>query len=78
MKKKLRLLSLCCLALALLIFVFSFFLYHYLGPEGCFTPVKQSIPEKPLVTLLFSIWGVHFLFASVMCALINLIFFPEK
>ena len=78
MRKKCNILALCSFALALAIFVFSYFLYHYTLPDGGFSSVYQTEPGKPLVTLLFSIWGVTFLFASVMSLLIGRIFFKEK
>ena len=79
MRKKFNKLSLCCLILALAIFVFSFVIYHYLAPGGMgFTSVFQTEPAKPFVTNLFGIWGVCFLFASVFCRLIAVIFYPKE
>jgi hypothetical protein len=78
MRKKFNILALCSFALALGIFVFSYILYHHTLPDGGFTAVYQMEPGKPLVTLLFSIWGVTFLFASVMSFLIGRIFFKGK
>lgn len=78
MKKKCNMLSLCCFVLALAIFVFTYFLYHYGLPDGGFSSVFHETPAKPFVTLLFGIWGVTFLFASVMSLLIGQIFFKEK
>ena len=78
MRKKCNTLSLCSFALALGLFAFTFYLYHFVTPEGTFTTVLQSEPGKPLITLLFGIWGVTFLFASVMSLLIGAIFFREK
>ena len=78
MRKKFNILSLCSFALALGIFAFSFYLYHFVAPDGAFTTIWQPEPGKPMVTLLFGIWGVTFLFASVMSLLIGAIFFREK
>ena len=78
MRKKCNLLSLCCLVLALGIFAFTFYLYHYCLPDGTFTNIFQQTPGKPMVTFLFGVWGVTFLFASVMSALIGRIFFKGK
>ena len=78
MRKKCNILALCSFVLALAIFSFSYYLYHYTLPDGGFTAVYQTEPGKPLITLLFSIWGVTFLFASVMSLLIGRIFFKEK
>lgn len=78
MRKKYYKLALWSFVLALGIFIFSYVLYHYTLPDGAFTAVYQTEPGKPLVTLLFSIWGVTFLFASVMSLLIGSIFFPRE
>lgn len=53
-------------------------MYHYMMPDGSLTEVFQTVPGKPLVTLLFAIWGVMFLFAGVMSLLIGRIFYKEK
>ena len=78
MRKKCNILALCSLVIALGIFAFTFYLYHYCLPDGSFTNVYQTTPGKPWVTFLFGIWGVTFLFASVMSALIGRIFFKGK
>ena len=78
MKKKLFTLSLCTFILAAAILVFSYFMYHYMGPNGVWSSVWNPTPGKPYVTLLFAIWGVNFLFASVMSALSAIILFPKK
>ena len=78
MRKKFNTLALWSFVLSLAIFILSFYLYHYMLPDGSFTSAFQSQPGKPFVTLLFGIWGVTFLFASVMSWLIGRIFFKEK
>ena len=78
MKKKLLTLSVCTFVLAAAIFVFSYFMYHYMDPTGIWTNVWSPTPGKPYVTLLFAIWGVMFLFSSVMSALSAFIFFPKN
>ena len=78
MKKKFRKLSLWSLVLALAIFVFSYFLYHYVLPDGTVTTVYQKDVGKPLITELFSILGTLFLFSSILSGMIAKIFFPEK
>ena len=78
MKKKCTILAICSFALALAIFIFSYFLYHYGLPEGGFSSIFREEPAKPFVTLLFGVWGTHFLFASVMSLLVGHIFFKEK
>ena len=78
MRKKLFTLSLCTFLIALIIFVFSYFMYHYMGANGLWSATWNPTPGKPYVTLLFAIWGVTFLFSSVMSALSAIIFFPKK
>lgn len=78
MRKKWYSLSICSFIIALAIFVFSYFLYHYMGPDGKFISTYCETPEKPFVTLLFGIWGVTFLFSSVMSFLVANIFYPKK
>ena len=78
MKNKWNILGLCSLIIALAIFVFTYFLYHHLGPDGTFVSVFRETAEKPFITLLFGIWGVMFLFASVMSFLIGAIFFQKN
>ena len=78
MRKKFTVLGICMFIIALAIFVFTYCLYHYLGVDGRFTDVFSATPAKPFVTLLFGIWGVTFLFASVMSFLVGIIFFSNK
>ena len=78
MKQKFKKLSLWSFVLALAIFVFSYFLYHYMLPDGTFTTVFQKQPGKPLVTELFSILGTLFLFSSILSMMISRIFFPKE
>lgn len=78
MKKKCNLLAICSFAIALAIFIFSYFLFHYSAPDGGFSAVFREEPAKPYLSLLFSIWGVHFLFASVMSFLVGQIFYKEQ
>ena len=78
MKKKFNRLSLVSFILALVIFGFTFALYHYMGPDGNFCNIWREEPVKPFVTFLFGIWGVTFLFGSVISLVIGNIFFSEK
>lgn len=47
-------------------------------PEGIWATAWSPTPGKPYIALLFSIWGVMFLFGSVMSALSAFIFFPNN
>ena len=78
MKKKCNILAVCSFLIALAMFAFTFYLYHYIGPDGSFGNVYQTEPVKPMVTYLFGVWGVTFLFAAVMSFLIGQIFFSPK
>ena len=78
MSKKLKKLSLWSLVLALADFVIAFVFFHFISPDGVFTPVFREDPGKPMVSLLFGIKGVLFLFAGMMSAIVNRIFFREE
>ena len=78
MKKKLLLLSRWSFALAFGVFAFSYFLFHYLASDGTITAVYQAAANKPVVTLLFAILGVLFLFTGVLSCLIAHIFFSSE
>ena len=76
MKKKFLVFSACSLILSVLIFILTYFIFHYLSPDG-FTPVLQTEPCKPFITLLFGILGTHFLFSGISAFLISLIFYKK-
>ena len=78
MKQKFKKLSAWSFGLALGIFLFSYVLYHYTLPSGAFTSVWQPEPGKLWITLLFSVWGVMFLFSGVMSLLIGQIFYGDE
>ena len=78
MKRKWYKLSAWSFCLALGIFAFSYVLYHHTLPGGAFTAVWQPETGKPLVTLLVALWGVMFLFGSVMSLLVGHIFFGKE
>lgn len=59
-------------------FCVNVFLYHHLSPDGIFAAICQLEPVKPFITLLFGIWGVTFLFASVFRFLAGPVFFRKK
>ena len=78
MKQKFKALSLWSFVLAMAIFVFSYFLYHYVTPEGAITLTYHPGPGKPLVTELWAILGTMFLFSSILSGMIARIFFKDK
>ena len=77
-KKKWNTLAVCSFVIALAIFVFTYFLFHHMSADGGFVDEYYELPEKPFVTLLFGVWGVMFLFSSVMSLVVGKIFFSEK
>lgn len=77
MKKKFLILSACSFILSFSIHMFTYFLYHYYGAGG-FDTIFHVEPYKPFVTLLFGFLGTLFLFASIMCLLIAIIFYNRK
>ena len=78
MRKKCNRLVRWSFALALGIFTWSYILYHYATPDGGLSLVWRAEPAKPMVTLLFAVWGVMFLFSGVMGLLVGHIFFPRE
>lgn len=77
MKKKLILLSRWSFALAIGIFLVAYLLFHHLAPDGTFTSVYQTVAQKPVVTMLFAIWGVLFLFTGTLSRLVAHVFFGD-
>ncbi len=78
MRKKCNILALCSFALAVVILVITYFVFHYMGDDCCFSTVFHEEPEKPFVTFLLGMWGVMHHFAAVMLLLIGQIFFPKS
>ena len=78
MKKKISVFTICSFLLAVLIFCFSYLLFHHLSPEGRFTLQWYEEPAKPLVTELFAVLGVQFLFLGLAGALARFVFFGER
>ena len=78
MRKKCFIFAIVSFAIALAIYAFTYYLYHYLGPDGSFGTVYYCEPFKPLVTFYFGIWGVIHQFAAVASFVIGIIFFPKN
>ena len=78
MKKKWKLLSVWSFVMSLAIFALAYYMYHYLTADGSFTTVFQEEAGKPFVTMLVGVWGVFFLFGSVMSFLVSQIFFHKE
>ena len=78
MKKKFNILSICSFIISLVVFVISYIFYHYVTSDFKLSPNYMTAPAKPLVTYLFSILGVMFLFCSIITPVIGAIFFNEK
>lgn len=78
MRKKCNLLALWSFALALATYVLTYFMFHYLGPDGSFMHAYHDAAVKPFVTLLLGILGVMFHSAGVLSILIGRIFFSKE
>lgn len=78
MKKNLTIFAVCSIILALSIFGFSYMLFHHLTADGVFTSEWCEEPGKPLVTELFAILGVMFLFSGLVSLLARLVFFRDS
>jgi len=78
MNKKWKKLSLWSFGLALVDFVIAFVFFRFISPDGVFTPEFREEPGKPMVSLLFGIKGVLFLFSSMMSGLVGRLFYSEE
>ena len=78
MKKKLKKLSFWSFVLALVNFGIAYIFYHYMSLDGTLSNVFHDDPGKPMVSLLFGVFGTNFLFAGCMSGLVNRIFFREE
>jgi len=76
MKKKFESLSFWSLILALSVFALTFFVYHFVTPEGI-TLVYHEEVGKPFVTHMLGILGILFLFSSITNMMIARIFYAE-
>ena len=78
MRKKCNILAAVTFVLSVAIFAFTFFVYHYIGPDLNILAEYQKTASQPFLALFFGVWGVLFLFASVMSLLIGKIFFDKE
>ena len=70
-------LAIITLAIGVLLLVFTYFFYHFATDAGLSLVWHKEI-GKPFVTNLFGIFGVLFVWASVMSFLIGLVFFEKE
>ena len=75
MKKKLLKLSWITAVIGACVLVIAYFFFHFVTDEGI-TLVWHAEAGKPFVTFLIGIFGLLFLFASVMSLLIACCFYP--
>ena len=78
MRKRLTAFGICSIILAVLIFIWSYILYHHTLVGVVFTSEWQALPAKPLVTELFAILGVMFLFCGIAGIMARIILFRGK
>ncbi|MBR2441535.1 MAG: hypothetical protein IKB20_00470 [Clostridia bacterium] len=76
-RKKLYRFSLITLAIGLFVLFAAYFCFHFVTDEGI-TLVWHAEAGKPFVTILIGVFGVLFMFASAMSALIALVFVEKK
>lgn len=74
MKKKLLKLSWITAVIGACVLVIAYFFFHFVTDEGI-TLVWHAEAGKPFVTFLIGMFGVLFLFASVMSLLIAYCFY---
>lgn len=77
-KKKVYKLSVCSLVSALGTFLFTYFLYHYVREDFSLSPVWLAEPQKPMITWLFAILGVFFLFGGIFSLFAAKILYSDK
>ncbi len=76
-RKNLFKFSLINLLIGIAVLIIAFFFFHFVTDSGI-TTVFQKEAGKPFVTLLIGIFGVLFVFASVISALVALIFTEKE
>ena len=76
-KKNFLKLSLITFIISIVVFFLAFFIFHFVTDAGI-TFVYHAEAQKPFVANMVGIFGVLFLFSSVVSLLIALIFFNDK
>ena len=76
-RKNLYKFSLITLAIGLFVLLAAYFCFHFVTDEGI-TLIWHAEAGKPFVTILIGFFGVLFMFASAISALIALIFVEKK
>lgn len=70
-------LSLYSLISSVITFIINYFFFHFVTDEGI-SLTWQEEAGKPFVANLIGILAILFLFASIMCLLITIIFYPKE
>jgi len=76
-KKNFLKLSLYSFISSVTIFILNYFFFHFVTDQGI-SSIWQPEPGKPFVTDLIGILAVLFLFTSIICLFISIIFFPKE
>lgn len=76
-KKSLLKFSLINLIIGIVVLIITFFVFHFVTDSGI-TLVFQKEANKPFLTLLIGIFGVLFIFSSVVSFISALVFFNDK
>ena len=76
-KKKLLKFSLVTFIIGICVLLIAYFCFHFVTDEGI-TLVWHAEAGKPYVTILIGIFGVLFVFSSVISLLIAHIFIDKK
>lgn len=70
-------LSLYSLISSVVTFIINYFFFHFVTDEGI-SLTWQEEAGKPFVANLIGILAILFLFASIMCLFITIIFYPKE
>ena len=77
MKKKFYKLSIISFTIGAIILLLTFFCFHYVTDDGI-TLVWHEEAGKPFVTYMLGVFGVLFVFCSVISLLITIIFIEKE
>jgi H+/Cl- antiporter ClcA len=76
-KRKLYKISLITFVIGLVILLITYFCFHYVTDEGI-TLVWHEEAGKPFVTFLLGMFGVLFIWSSVISLLISIVFCSKE
>ena len=76
-KKKLLKFSLITFIIGICVLLIAYFCFHFVTDQGI-TLIWHAEAGKPFVTILIGIFGVLFVFSSVISLIVALVFFDKE